>query len=430
MKLPASVLLLALVACFCSLSAAVVPSDDSEGIFLDTLDLPASGSAPSAGATLSINAWKTLKDCRTDKYRDKLGATSVNPMFLRMGCKVEISVTITGPVSPKGVKAVLLDAWAKQTVPLPLMQTKPTMQSGNSFVLSVEIGDAAAKSLPVGQYSLGVVSLDTNQVLATYGGLINLVYNPYIAVSPTYLDIPAKLTNLIEEEEGVMWLGSSANPYWVPWAYDQYSYHVWTGTFAVLRSLTKEQRSDITRVVREVSAKVSTDVLEGKWGSEGYEDADTKPWEWSSSAKIFQIFNEQHRPAKYGQCMIYSVLTASIFRVLGVGARQSTGYDFVQGGKDLVVHAYFKPDEQGNQVWDHEKNTGVKFWYVHFLLFKGTVLVSLLHRSCFHVFRLFVYTLSGTFMRGQWFTLLDPILEMPQWARRSPTARGMQDPGR
>lgn len=65
--------------------------------------------------------------------------------------------------------------------------------------------------------------------------------------------------------------------------------------------------------------------MEGKWDGD-YADG-TSPHAWSgTSAIVSQYLATGGQPVKYGQCWVFSAVTVSICRALGIPCRSVTNY--------------------------------------------------------------------------------------------------------
>lgn len=76
-------------------------------------------------------------------------------------------------------------------------------------------------------------------------------------------------------------------------------------------------------VARAISSMVNK-VLVGRWDGE-YDDGST-PGSWSGSVKILHQFRDKKMAVKYGQCWVFSGVTVTVCRALGIPCRSVTNY--------------------------------------------------------------------------------------------------------
>lgn len=323
--------------------------------------------APTAVSTPSFAVdWAAAtKACNTHFYRNADGGAVKAAAIMRVGCTFTARATgIPAAVTDVGITAFL----ARQRfgeLAMGITSTSKKVSDG-VFDITVTLGDAAKAETAIGEYRMYLVNPAKQQLWVSPLPLY-IVFNPYAPTSPTYIaDAPSR-KDWVENEAGAMWVGSGSEPYWSPWTFDQFDFNVWQVVFGLTAKLSATDARDPVKVVRQIAGFIGSNVLEGRW-NEPYDDADTAPWLWSSSRAIYKVVNEKKRKAKYGQCMIFSMVTASALRTIGVAAQSNTGYDFVQEkGGDLTVRVYWKPDAKGNYVWDTAANdkNGEKLWNFH-----------------------------------------------------------------
>lgn len=109
-------------------------------------------------------------------------------------------------------------------------------------------------------------------------------------------------------------------------------------------------------------------VLEGKW-SAPYNHG-TAPWDWNNSAKIIEqymksvkhsnfskmtflkacsIFSQNGSPVKYGQCWVFSAVTVTICRALGLPCRSISNFVSAHDtNHSLTIDKYF--NEAGDEL--------------------------------------------------------------------------------
>ena len=95
-------------------------------------------------------------------------------------------------------------------------------------------------------------------------------------------------------------------------------------------------------------------IMIGKW-SEPYDHDGTAPWEWSGTAPILeQYMSGRGKPVRYGQCWVFSAITVTVCRALGLPCRSVTNYVSAHDtNRSLTIDRFFEVD--GHEIT--EKNT-------------------------------------------------------------------------
>ncbi|XP_062606397.1 protein-glutamine gamma-glutamyltransferase K-like [Saccostrea cucullata] len=95
----------------------------------------------------------------------------------------------------------------------------------------------------------------------------------------------------------------------------------------------------------------SNGVLEGRWTAE-YPDDCTVPWKWTGSVPIVKEYNTNgNKPVRYGQCWVFSGLTTTICRCLGIPTRSATNFDSAHDtDSSMTIDSHW--DEEGEPIED------------------------------------------------------------------------------
>ncbi len=108
-------------------------------------------------------------------------------------------------------------------------------------------------------------------------------------------------------------------------------------------------------MARAISAMVNSvdddGVLSGRW-SEPYDDhpGAVAPWDWSGSADILQKYADGGgKPVRYGQCWVFSAVTVTVCRALGLPCRSVTNFVSAHDtNNSLTIDKFF--DEEGEEL--------------------------------------------------------------------------------
>ncbi|XP_021380404.1 hemocyte protein-glutamine gamma-glutamyltransferase-like [Mizuhopecten yessoensis] len=125
------------------------------------------------------------------------------------------------------------------------------------------------------------------------------------------------------------------------------------------RGIVNQKMGDAGQVARAISSMVNSNnidgVLVGKWGAP-YDDG-VKPWNWTGSTKILKQYHKEERPVKFGQCWVFSGVTVTVCRALGIPCRSVTNYnsahdtDRTNEIEYLIASDGEKSALRGDSVW-------------------------------------------------------------------------------
>lgn len=188
---------------------------------------------------------------------------------------------------------------------------------------------------------------------------IYVLFNPYSEDDPTYIADEKERYEYIENETGQVYVGSSDNLGPRKWIFGQFEDPKIID--AALSFILRDERlvnrpfKNIPKmkspvfVARILSASISKFCLIGNWSGK-YEDG-VSPSKWLGSVKIIQQAFETKKAVKYGQCWVFSGVTTTICRALGIGARSVTCFDSAHDTDSTMTIDKFKT-EKGQPVDD------------------------------------------------------------------------------
>ncbi|RWS13967.1 hemocyte protein-glutamine gamma-glutamyltransferase-like protein, partial [Dinothrombium tinctorium] len=169
-----------------------------------------------------------------------------------------------------------------------------------------------------------------------------------------YMENSNFLNDYILNEEGRILSGTYLKKSFIPWHYSQFKPSLIPAMklFLSWLPLTPEQRADPVLMAREVTSMVNNNgqdngVLVGRWdgkyesirASNGQIIKANNPNYWDGSAEILERFyRNPYYPVLYGQCWVFSGLSTTIFRFLGIPSRTVTNYE--SGHEDRPFDLY------------------------------------------------------------------------------------------
>ncbi|XP_024149876.1 protein-glutamine gamma-glutamyltransferase 5 [Oryzias melastigma] len=210
---------------------------------------------------------------------------------------------------------------------------------GDLHPLSVTVHICAPVQSSVALYELHL-DIETPQRRLTYEvGKFVLLCNPWLKEDPVYMPLDVQLTEYVQSDYGVVYMGTETNVVGRPWSFGQYEPGVLEACLKLLQVSPQHlsdnekdymARADPVYLSRVVCAMVNCNddlgILQGKWQG-SYTDG-RKPTDWSGSADILnQWLSSNCKPVKYGQCWVFGAVLCSVMRVLGVPSRLVTVFN-------------------------------------------------------------------------------------------------------
>ncbi|XP_018576115.1 hemocyte protein-glutamine gamma-glutamyltransferase-like [Anoplophora glabripennis] len=191
-----------------------------------------------------------------------------------------------------------------------------------------------------------------------------IIFNPWNREDGVYLENENDRNEYIFSDVGKIWLGTSWYPQGRNWIFGQFDdIALRTAVFLLDKSkLEPENRGDPVLVSRAISAIINSDddngLLVANWNGD-FSDG-TPPYAWTGSKPILeQYYNSGGAPVRYGQCWVFSAVTVTICRALGIPCRSSTVYVSGQGSKNITKNY----DAFGNLIEDNQSNETL--WSFH-----------------------------------------------------------------
>ncbi|XP_070559637.1 protein-glutamine gamma-glutamyltransferase K-like [Ptychodera flava] len=248
-------------------------------------------------------------------------------------------------------------------------EVKVQNQDGGSVTLSV----LSPANAIVGRCSLKITRRVKRQD-GTLGEIVTLwkaipiyvLFNPWCKDDSVYMDGEDLLEEYVLNETGFIYVGSHLNPCARPWNFGQFEDEVLEASIHLLEaSLAVQSRSNPVKVTRRISAMVNSQdddgVLTGNWS--GDYTGGTKPTTWVGSVAILREYVKSKTPICYGQCWVFSGVTTSVLRCLGIPARSVTNFASAHDTDcSMTIDTYWDSNQDPLCDWNSDSIWNFHVW--------------------------------------------------------------------
>uniref|UniRef100_A0A673XAR5 Protein-glutamine gamma-glutamyltransferase K n=1 Tax=Salmo trutta TaxID=8032 RepID=A0A673XAR5_SALTR len=287
---------------------------------------------------LSSKTGQNRMEHHTDRYHG-------NELIIRRGQTFQIELDLSRPFNSNTDK-LHLDL---KTGPLPMVsknthviiqlveeleddrwEAKIVERNGNRIKLSV---NSHAKAV-IGQYKLTVtVESPKGESATTHDPRKDIVmlFNPWCEDDTVYMDDEEEKKEYVLNDTGRLYYGTEKQIGGRTWNYGQFLEGMLEACLYVLEKseVPPPGRGDPVNVVRVISAMINSQddngVLAGNWS--GNYVGGVSPTAWNGSVEILKKYQKEGGlPVKYGQCWVFSGVTTTVLRCLGIPCRSVTNF--------------------------------------------------------------------------------------------------------
>ncbi|KAK7131862.1 hypothetical protein R3I93_018430 [Phoxinus phoxinus] len=334
---------------------------------------------PETGTILEVRSIDLLKSNKepnrlehhTDRYRSE-------NLIIRRGQTFQMLIELSRPFNSETDKLHLdlklgnLPDVSKGThVIVPLVEdlqdncweAKIVEQKDKKIKLSVNSLPTAA----IGKYRLGVAThSSTGEAMSPYSpdNDIYMLFNPWCEGDSVYMDNEEERKEYVLNDMGIIYYGTDNQIGDRPWNFGQFDKGILPSCLFLLEQSGTPASGwgDPVNVVRLLSAMINSPddngVVIGNWS--GTYDNGMAPTFWNGSSDILRQYHENAgTPVRYGQCWVFSGVTTSVMRCLGIPTRSVTNFDSahdtdVSLTTDVYLDENYEPIEELNQdsVWN------------------------------------------------------------------------------
>ncbi|XP_077580349.1 protein-glutamine gamma-glutamyltransferase K [Stigmatopora nigra] len=314
---------------------------------------------------LSVSSLDLLSDKMGKNRQDHhTNLFHTEELVIRRGQSFQIEIELNRPFNAETDKLHLdlrtgpLPLVSKGThVIIPLVDTLDNKQWGakieeqNDNKVKLSINTLA--SAVVGLYGLTVTTSSLkDEAMNTYTSSKNIIilFNPWSKEDTVFLDDESERNEYVLNDTGRIYYGTEKQIGARTWNFGQFQEGILEACLFVLEKsdMPPSGRGDPINVVRVISAMINAQddygVLIGNW-SGNYSDG-VSPAAWSSSVEILRKYHSSNgTPVSYGQCWVFSGVTTSVLRCLGIPARSVTNFQSAHDTDvSLTNDVYFDED--------------------------------------------------------------------------------------
>lgn len=189
---------------------------------------------------------------------------------------------------------------------------------------------------------------------------IVILFNPWCAKDQVYLESEEERDEYILNDHGRIWVGSKHSSR--PWYFAQFEDECYEVALDLLSFVGHfENRSDAALITRNFSHLVASHLLEGRW-QKPYAPH-PMPTDWTGSQKILRFYKQQRVLVRYGQCWVFSAVSTTLCRALGIPCRSVTNFESAHDtDRSVTIDYHFDEDLQPMERFNNDSVWNFHVW--------------------------------------------------------------------
>ena len=160
---------------------------------------------------------------------------------------------------------------------------------------------------------------------------VTILLNPWCEHDDVYLTTTDLLKEYVLNDTGAVFQGNYKQINAKVWNFAQFEDDILDISLHLIRSHFGSKVDSgmgdpikLSRAITEIVNSTQGGVLEGNWS--GNYEGGTSPTLWSSSKNILKQYAKTGEGVKYGQCWVFSAVTTTVCRAIGLPARSITNF--------------------------------------------------------------------------------------------------------
>lgn len=189
---------------------------------------------------------------------------------------------------------------------------------------------------------------------------IVILFNSWCPNDQVYLANEAERDEYVLNDHGRVWVGSPMSSR--PWYFAQFEEECYEVALDILSFIGNfENRSSAVLICRNLSHLVSSHILQGQWFTP-YAPYHS-PTDWTGSLNILKSFKKQLNCVKFGQCWVFSAVTTTLCRCLGIPCRSVTNFQSAHDtDRSVTIDYHFDQDGKPLDELDSDSVWNFHVW--------------------------------------------------------------------